>query len=285
MLPSDDDLKTLAVDWALRNKDIAKIYGVNSSGVCRKLNELGVHRGRMNYKIPDDGRLKEMLSDETKTRAQLATELGVVSHSVWKHSSKLGISRKQLVNRLPDDDALIRLYRDDKTSINKIVAQFGVNPGRLKRRLLAIGLLKDAEGSESHHYPKLADAEHHRSDGSATPYHILVAEKMLGRTLKRGELVHHIDLIPENNSPGNLYICESRAEHSFLHSSLGRIAAQLYHEGVVGFKDGKYYVRTGRLRRNFAKKTPKMNVLERWYSPTELRQHLSEMESRIEEVN
>lgn len=42
--------------------------------------------------------------------------------------------------------------------------------------------------------------------------HILAAEEMLGRSLAKGELVHHLDWNPTNNNPSNLYITD-RATH------------------------------------------------------------------------
>jgi len=48
------------------------------------------------------------------------------------------------------------------------------------------------------------------------PVHILVAEKVLGRPLKKGELVHHCDFEKKNNEPSNLLFPISRKEHQQL---------------------------------------------------------------------
>lgn len=43
--------------------------------------------------------------------------------------------------------------------------------------------------------------------------HRVVAEQQLGRRLRRGEVVHHIDGNPANNSPDNLEVCSSASVH------------------------------------------------------------------------
>ena len=47
--------------------------------------------------------------------------------------------------------------------------------------------------------------------------HRMVAEKMLGRPLKREECVHHIDFNKRNNSPENLMVFKTVADHSAFH--------------------------------------------------------------------
>ena len=51
--------------------------------------------------------------------------------------------------------------------------------------------------------------------------HIIVAEKKIGRYLKLGERVHHINGIKDDNSPENLIVCKTTKEH-FKHHKLNR---------------------------------------------------------------
>lgn len=46
--------------------------------------------------------------------------------------------------------------------------------------------------------------------------HILIAEKMLGRSLKKREVVHHLDLDKSNNRLANLLVL-SKSMHAKLH--------------------------------------------------------------------
>lgn len=47
--------------------------------------------------------------------------------------------------------------------------------------------------------------------------HRIVAEQMLGRPLKEGEVVHHIDGNKQNNSPENLMVFASQSDHAKWH--------------------------------------------------------------------
>lgn len=51
--------------------------------------------------------------------------------------------------------------------------------------------------------------------------HVIVAEKMLGRSLKDGEEVHHLNMNPSDNRPENLLVLE-KGQHSKLHGFLRR---------------------------------------------------------------
>ena len=47
--------------------------------------------------------------------------------------------------------------------------------------------------------------------------HRVVAEQVLGRPLKPGEVVHHIDGNKQNNAPENLMVFANQAEHAKWH--------------------------------------------------------------------
>lgn len=60
--------------------------------------------------------------------------------------------------------------------------------------------------------------------------HIVMAEKKLGRYLREGETVHHIDGNKKNNSPDNLMVFATRADHT------------LYHHGGVAYEKGDVWI-------------------------------------------
>lgn len=67
---------------------------------------------------------------------------------------------------------------------------------------------------------------HHLAKKDGYVYvHRLVAEKILGRPLEEGETVHHKDENKLNNSPDNLMIFRSNADHSAFHKGYKAICA------------------------------------------------------------
>jgi len=70
-----------------------------------------------------------------------------------------------------------------------------------------------------HVYHTTQYSKHHRAWSDGRVYtHILIAEKKLGRELKEGEVVHHIDGNKLNNDPDNLMVFISDADHKSFHA-------------------------------------------------------------------
>ena len=68
----------------------------------------------------------------------------------------------------------------------------------------------------------------------------VVAEGMLGRKLKKDEVVHHINGDKGDDRPENLYVCSSRKEHNQIHYQTMEIVKKLMDNGKLVFKNGKY---------------------------------------------
>lgn len=61
-------------------------------------------------------------------------------------------------------------------------------------------------------------------NGTSQYEHILIAQKALGRKLRKGEVVHHIDGVKDNNANSNLFICTNEY-HRWLHEEMSRLYA------------------------------------------------------------
>lgn len=84
------------------------------------------------------------------------------------------------------------------------------NPDRMRpetREKISQTRKKGAETKDNIYIKTMGRHEHRR-----------VAEQMLGRPLRPGEVVHHIDHDRHNNSPENLMIFSSQAEHAAYHA-------------------------------------------------------------------
>ena len=64
--------------------------------------------------------------------------------------------------------------------------------------------------------------DHHgyrRFKDSGLLVHRWAASKKIGRSLRRGEVVHHKDRNKWNNSPGNLWVFRSQKDHDRIHKA------------------------------------------------------------------
>lgn len=130
-----------------------------------------------------------------------------------------------------EDDVLIDLYVSKDLSSIKIAEIFGVRVSSVCRRLGKLGLIKPATGADGRNgkkdtvcingYPVLYMPEHPRAKSNGyVREHIVVAERILGRSLKDGEVVHHINENKRDNTPENLMVFSSHSEHMRYHWEL-----------------------------------------------------------------
>lgn len=132
---------------------------------------------------------------------------------------------------LSDKDLKI-LYVERGLSVNKVSQLLGIGTWPIYRRLGELGWIRkfgetrrmngSAKGDKN---PNWNGGRYRRSggyimvcvDGAYVAEHRYIAEKKLGRKLRADEVVHHKDGDKANNSPENLVIYSSHAEHMRAH--------------------------------------------------------------------
>lgn len=90
-------------------------------------------------------------------------------------------------------------------------------------------------------YILVKDYKHpNRSKKKYVLEHIKVMSNYLNRPIKKGEIVHHINFVRDNNKIKNLYLCKNTSEHMKINSSLYRLVKNLIDLKIIKFKKGKY---------------------------------------------
>ena len=113
-------------------------------------------------------------------------------------------------NKSKNPDGYLSLKHYDNMAENFSELAKRLNPGRMTpeiRQKIRETRIRKYDGKS---YSKYFGRHEHR----------VVAEQMLGRTLKPGEVVHHIDGNPRNNVPSNLFVFASQKEHAEHHAFL-----------------------------------------------------------------
>lgn len=93
-----------------------------------------------------------------------------------------------------------------------------------------------------------------KSFGKYNVRHRAIIADKIGRDLDTNEHVHHIDLDKANNSEENLFLCDGGGrQHAQIHQQLMRTAGELVRIGLIGFKDGEYYIKGNNVLRGIVK--------------------------------
>ena len=85
----------------------------------------------------------------------------------------------------------------------------------------------------SHGYYRIGKAGQHE--------HRKIFEDYIGRKLKPDEVIHHIDFDKTNNSIENLWLYQSKNEHTRVHCNYNRLRKELNDDEIIKFENGVYY--------------------------------------------
>jgi hypothetical protein len=77
--------------------------------------------------------------------------------------------------------------------------------------------------------------------GGYVTEHRIIMELHLGRRLKKGEVVHHIDGNKLNNNINNLLLLNKKT-HRDIHHNLEKLAFNLIQKGLIKFENNQYFI-------------------------------------------
>lgn len=162
--------------------------------------------------------------------------------SIRKRAKKLGLEAKKINRRWTEKEDKIILNRGER-KLRDIAKELGRDESDTSKRAIYIG--KPFFSGIKYH-EKCGYLQKRISDGKGNRKtiwrHIEVMEDIIGRSLQKGELVHHIDSVKSNNEPDNLWLFKSVREHSIAHRSIEKLLPELLRNGIVYFsrEEGVY---------------------------------------------
>lgn len=79
--------------------------------------------------------------------------------------------------------------------------------------------------------------------------HRVIAERKLGRRLRKGEIVHHIDGDSLNNDPSNIAVLKNQAEHARLHRTGMKLPPKMICKNGHALSGDNVYLKSSGSRR------------------------------------
>ncbi len=181
----------------------------------------------------------------TMSDSELARRVGRSFRSAQKRRQRLGLNKHPISKWTSEEDKAVC----DAIANGQSATSVGIKLNRPMRQVAAraryLGYsFRKAKGRKDV-YRGYQVAGH--VNGVRVFEHTQIMEQAIGRKLKKGESVHHIDCNKSNNSLENLHLCRSVSEHRSIHHSLNALAGQLFSRGLVQFdkETGSYSLGTG----------------------------------------
>lgn len=167
------------------------------------------------------------------TDAELALALGRSFRSAQKRRQRLGLNKHPISKWAPEEDKAIQKAIEKGQSATSVGLELNRPQRQVSARARYLGFsFRKAKGrKETYRGYKVAGHEH----GVRVFEHTQAMEQAIGRKLRGGESVHHIDCNKLNNAPENLHLCQSTSEHRAIYHSLNALAGRLFSRGLIRF--------------------------------------------------
>lgn len=193
---SKEELEKLYRNMTL--KQLCQIVGCKSPiTMSKKLRDLGIstNKNAMTAENKRGGRTDQEFKEF------LEKEYVIKKRSMSDIAKELNISRV-IVSRYLDKYHISKRSRSEQQS----------GPGAVN--------WKGGRRKSSNGYIEIYSPDHPNANRRKCVYeHVLVMENKLGRYIKKGEFIHHIDLNKTNNNPDNLIVLTNE-EHARVHNKI-----------------------------------------------------------------
>ena len=164
----------------------------------------------------------------------IGVHLGRSTHAIAHRVCKLKLEPKMALRRwTADEDEAIR-SRCGTAKLAEVARDFGRRKSEVSARAAQLGV--------TFRKPKrrFTKGGHvivgHTPDGlRALLEHRVVMEQHLGRNLRSGEVVHHINTVKTDNRIDNLHLCDGPGEHQRAHRSLDKLVPDLLRRTIIRF--------------------------------------------------
>ena len=212
-------------------RDIATRMGRTKTSVQNMQRIMGLTTPRSERALqPDEERF--LRENPDMPAVEIAKHIGRTAGAVRVWRRKIGLPEYQKHKRWTRDETE-QLRANLQLRMSKIYAMF---PDRDKpsvnAKAIALGRKRLKRKGHTYHsgYKHML-----QRGGRKISEHRMVAEAKIGRPLRRGEEVHHINYIKHDNRPANLDVLENRSVHARIPQSINELVRPLLENYMIGY--------------------------------------------------
>ena len=211
--------------------EMAQHLGRNTNAVNCRLKNLGLTTPLAEIRLSKDHK-KFILDHPDMSGAELSRRLGFRPATLLRHRRELGLP--PLLDRdiwTSEDERLLRRNLD-----RKLAKIYDLFPGRSHS---SVSAKAQALGRRRHKNKGFSvNKQGYRflyDDGTPILEHHKVMEESLGRKIRRGEIVHHINRDRGDNRLENLVLFSSNGEHMKAEYSYLQLVPKLLERGIIQY--------------------------------------------------